>query len=226
MALLERPRGSAHRHSDPPLRHHRRRQCPGTARHSPARVSYPRRERAAAMALLEQIPGDHRATVGADKYDTRDFVAECRHLKVTPHNAQNTKRSGGSAIDDRTIRHDGYEVSQKKRKRIEECFGSLKTIALMRTCERTPNGRIRRSSSARHAFRELHPCPATGAKAGPCPGYLVDHIVPLKPAGATPQITCSGRVRRKRRPRIEWNRIWRLAGSRRRIQWQMCRPFA
>src|ERR1017187_11035790 len=52
------------------------------------------------------------------------------------------------------------------------------------TCERTPSGRIRRSSSARHAFREMHPCPATGSTAGPCPGYVVDHIVPLKCGGA------------------------------------------
>jgi len=90
-------------------------------------------ERAAALAMLERVPGDERVTVGADKgYDTRDFVAECRHLKVTPHVAQNTKRSGGSAIDSRTTRHSGYAVSQKKRKRIEECFGWLKTIALMR----------------------------------------------------------------------------------------------
>src|SRR5947199_4255516 len=90
-------------------------------------------ERAAAMAMLEQIPADHRVTVGADKgYDTRDFVAECRHLNVTPHVAQNTTRRGGSAIDGRTTRHDGYAVSQRKRKRIEECFGWLKTIALKR----------------------------------------------------------------------------------------------
>jgi hypothetical protein len=90
-------------------------------------------ERAAAMVMLEQIPAGHRVTVGADKgYDTRDFVAECRHLNVTPHVAQNTTRRGGSAIDGRTTRHGGYAVSQRKRKRIEECFGWLKTIALMR----------------------------------------------------------------------------------------------
>ena len=59
-------------------------------------------------------------------------MAECRHLNVTPHVAQNTSRSGGSAIDGRTTRHGGYAVSQRKRKRIEECFGWLKTIALMR----------------------------------------------------------------------------------------------
>ena len=90
-------------------------------------------ERDAAMILLEQIPGARRVTVGADKaYDTRDFVGECRHMNVTPHVAQNVKRNGGSAIDERTTRHRGYEVSQKRRKRIEECFGWLKTIALMR----------------------------------------------------------------------------------------------
>ena len=90
-------------------------------------------ERDAALVMLERLPGDQRVTVGADKaYDTKDFVAECRNIKVTPHVAQNVKRSGGSAIDQRTTRHAGYAISQKKRKRIEESFGWLKTIALMR----------------------------------------------------------------------------------------------
>ena len=90
-------------------------------------------ERDAALVMLEQLPGGQRVTVGADKaYDTKDFVAECRNIKVTPHVAQNVKRSGGSAIDERTTRHVGYSISQKKRKRIEESFGWLKTIALMR----------------------------------------------------------------------------------------------
>jgi transposase len=90
-------------------------------------------ERDAALVMLEQLLGTQRVTVGGDKgYDTRDFVGECRNLNVTPHVAQNVKRSGGSAIDGRTTRHSGYQVSQRKRKRIEECFGWLKTIALMR----------------------------------------------------------------------------------------------
>jgi hypothetical protein len=90
-------------------------------------------ERDAALVMLEQIPGGGRVTVGADKaYDTKDFVAECRNMQVTPHVAQNIKRSGGSAIDQRTTRHEGYAISQKKRKRIEESFGWLKDIALMR----------------------------------------------------------------------------------------------
>jgi len=90
-------------------------------------------ERDAALVMMERIPGEQQVTVGADKaYDTREYVAECRNLKVTPHVAQNQKRPGGSAIDGRTTRHAGYAVSQWKRKRIEESFGWLKTIALMR----------------------------------------------------------------------------------------------
>jgi transposase len=90
-------------------------------------------ERDAALVMLEQITGIKPVTVGGDKgFDTRDFVKECRNLRVTPHVAQNHARPGGSAIDGRTTRQAGYAVSQRKRKRIEECFGWLKTIALMR----------------------------------------------------------------------------------------------
>jgi transposase len=90
-------------------------------------------ERDAALVMLEQVPGTGRITVGADKgYDTKEFVAECRHRNITPHVAQNVKRNGGSAIDGRTTRYEGYAISQRKRKRIEECFGWLKTIALVR----------------------------------------------------------------------------------------------
>jgi transposase len=90
-------------------------------------------ERDAALVMLEKLPGTQPVTVGGDKgFDTRDFVKECRNLRVTPHVAQNHQRRGGSAIDSRTTRHAGYRVSQRKRKRIEECFGWLKTIALMR----------------------------------------------------------------------------------------------
>jgi transposase len=89
-------------------------------------------ERLAALAMLEQIPGARRVTVGGDKgFDTVDFVAECRNLCVTPHVAQNLARRR-SAIDGRTTRQAGYSTSQKKRKRIEECFGWLKTVALLR----------------------------------------------------------------------------------------------
>jgi transposase len=88
-------------------------------------------ERDAAMLMAERVEGTKRITLAADKaYDTKDFVKEMRSMNVTPHVSQNHKRSGGSAIDARTTRHDGYEVSQRKRKRIEEVFGWIKTVGI------------------------------------------------------------------------------------------------
>jgi len=76
---------------------------------------------------LADRPG--RITLGADKgYDTEDFVNELRSMKVTPHVARNTS-GRRSAIDGRTTRHGGYAVSQRIRKRIEEAFGWIKTVA-------------------------------------------------------------------------------------------------
>jgi len=90
-------------------------------------------ERDAALQMAERIDGDQRVTVGADKgYDTRGFVREMRDRNATPHVSQNTNRAGGSAIDRRTTRHAGYQVSQRKRKRIEEVFGWLKTVGMLR----------------------------------------------------------------------------------------------
>src|SRR6201993_750069 len=90
-------------------------------------------ERYAALEMLQELPGSGRVTVGGDKgFDTADFVRECRNMWVTPHVAQNLGRRGGSAIDNRTTLHAGYAISQNQRKRIEECFGWLKTIALLR----------------------------------------------------------------------------------------------
>ena len=90
-------------------------------------------ERANALRLLECVPGTHAKTVGADKaYDTHDFVNDCRARNVTPHVARNDARPGGSAIDDRTSRHEGYQISQVIRKRIEEHFGWGKTVGRIR----------------------------------------------------------------------------------------------
>ena len=96
-------------------------QCNGTA------------ERDAALLMAERLDGANRVTLGADKgYDTKEFVKEMRGINVTPQVAQNDGRPGGSAIDERTTRHVGYQVSQQKRKRIEEVFGWLKTVASLR----------------------------------------------------------------------------------------------
>ncbi len=89
-------------------------------------------EREAALRMARKISVVRRVTLGADKnYDTRDFVRELRRMNVTPHVAQNTtKRS--SAIDRRTTRHAGYAVSQQKRKRVEQSFGWMKIIGMLR----------------------------------------------------------------------------------------------
>jgi DDE family transposase len=94
--------------------------------------AYGSAERHAALLMAEGLPGTHRVTLGADKgYDAHDFTAELRQMDVTPHLAQNhTNRR--SATDHRTTRHSGYQVSQKKRKRIEKVFGWMKCVGLLR----------------------------------------------------------------------------------------------
>ena len=82
-------------------------------------------EREAALEMLEAAPGAGRITVGADRgYDTRGFVRGCRRAEVTPRVAQKQH----SAIDRRTTRHEGYRLSQRARKRVEEIFGWVKTL--------------------------------------------------------------------------------------------------
>jgi transposase len=90
-------------------------------------------ERVTAVALVRAVPHRRaRITVGADKgYDTADCVAQLRATGATPHVAQHTT-GRRSAVDGRTVRHAGYAVSQRVRKRVEEIFGWLKTIGLQR----------------------------------------------------------------------------------------------
>jgi transposase/IS5 family transposase len=91
-----------------------------------------RAERDAAMLMAEAIPGEKRVTLGGDKnYDTQEFVRELRGMNITPHVAQND-RNRSSAIDLRTTRHGSYEVSQRKRKRVEQSFGWMKMVGMLR----------------------------------------------------------------------------------------------
>jgi transposase len=86
-------------------------------------------ERETALEMLERLPPmTRRRTVAADKgYDTADFVAQARGLGITPHVAPNTTNRR-SAIDGRTTRHSGHQISQRIRKRVEEPFGWVKTV--------------------------------------------------------------------------------------------------
>jgi transposase len=88
-----------------------------------------RAEVEAAVAMVEEIPGQHRVTLGGDKaYDTKEFVQEMRDHQVTPHVALKAT----TIIDARTTHHPGYAISQQKRKRVEEIFGRLKTVGGLR----------------------------------------------------------------------------------------------
>jgi IS5 family transposase len=99
-------------------------------------------ERDAAIEMMEPKPAGKRLTLGGDRgYDTQAFVEELRGLNVTPHVAQHTTNRR-SAIDGRTTRHQGYAVSQRKRKRVEEVFGWMKSIALQRKTRFRGPGRV------------------------------------------------------------------------------------
>lgn len=85
--------------------------------------------RTAIEMLYDHAVKDRCITVGGDAgYDTSDFVADCRAINVTPHIAQTRDTRRRSAIDERTTRHVGYLVSQRKRKLVEEIFGWMKTF--------------------------------------------------------------------------------------------------
>lgn len=91
-------------------------------------------EHEAAIEMVEKLKGKKRRTLGADKhYDNDDFCDKLRIKNITPHAARNIhSRKFGSAIDGRTINNLGYEISQRKRKIVEEIFGWLKQFSIMR----------------------------------------------------------------------------------------------
>jgi transposase len=100
-------------------------------------------ERQTAAEMLGELPSKKHVTVGGDKaYDTKEFVKEARAMGVTPHVAQNIYRRGSSAIDNRTTRHAGYLISQRKRKRVEEIFGWLKTVGMLRKTRHRGTDRV------------------------------------------------------------------------------------
>ncbi|MGH6884191.1 MAG: IS5 family transposase, partial [Hypericibacter sp.] len=94
-------------------------------------------ERATALELIDgrRRRRRRRITLGADKaYDVTQFVEDLRDRSVTPHIAidghlSKTGKRRKTAVDGRTTRHAGYDISQRCRKRIEEVFGWIKSSA-------------------------------------------------------------------------------------------------
>ena len=104
-------------------------------------VANPKAERETALELLRAVRGQRRKTVGADAgYDERDFVTGARAIGVTPHVSPHRRRP--SQVDARTTRHGSFAVSQSKRKRIEEIFGWLKSVALLRKVRHRGRARV------------------------------------------------------------------------------------
>jgi transposase len=105
-------------------------------------------ERDAALAMVETLTSRRRITLGADKgYDAAAFIASLRKRRVTPHIAPDTHltktgKRRRSAIDGRTTRHAGYEISQRVRKRIEEVFGWVKSAAGFRQTKHRGRDRV------------------------------------------------------------------------------------
>jgi len=91
-------------------------------------------EHDAALTMIDELETKVKKTLGADKhYDNDDFCSKLRKRNVTPHVAMNIHaRKYKSVVDGRTTRHPGYEISQRKRKRVEEIFGWLKAFSIMR----------------------------------------------------------------------------------------------
>lgn len=99
-----------------------------------------RQEWIAGVNIMAQLSTHSGMSVGADKgYDTAEFVQGCRGLKISPHVAA---KKSGSQLDKRTTGTGGYRISQIKRKQIEECFGWMKDIGLMRKLRHRGRARI------------------------------------------------------------------------------------
>jgi transposase len=100
-------------------------------------------EEDAALALLTKERGRRRGrlTVGADRgYHTRRFVEASRALGVTPHVAQKKRYN---AIDGRTTGWEGYSISQRRRKIVEESFGWMKTVGGLRKLRHRGEKKVR-----------------------------------------------------------------------------------
>jgi transposase len=106
-------------------------------------------EREAALSMLDSHrSGEQRVTLGADKgFDATSFVQALRARKITPHIAVNeqvskTGKRRKTEIDGRTLRHPGYAISQVIRKRVEEPFGWIKTVAVLRKTRHRGTARV------------------------------------------------------------------------------------
>lgn len=128
----------------------------------------------ALAALLAPLAG------AGGRTSTRSYSSASRSSSTrarTPSGSYSTSRSTSSARPKAIPAPSRTNAVPKVR-----TGGSPSTKCL--TCERDSRGRIKRDDAAKRRFQKANPCPVTGKTSGGCPGYEIDHKVPLSKGGA------------------------------------------
>jgi 5-methylcytosine-specific restriction endonuclease McrA len=108
----------------------------------------------------------------------------CSVLASSPETTQAVDREELRVAVERYVRNNPYYIPDLRTERRGWDTRTGRRVQRCLPCDRDTRGRIRRSPVARREFRQEHPCPATDRTTGACPGYVIDHIVPLKRGGA------------------------------------------
>jgi hypothetical protein len=127
----------------------------------------------------------------------QDAVARAKgHGATASHSSSQKKASkktdhvgGYQRKDGKYVKpYDRRPAGTKPEKQSHSHTGSVKQShtgsAHSSTAQHDHHGRIHRSAQAKDEFKREHPCPSTGRSSGACPGYVIDHVIPLKRGGA------------------------------------------
>lgn len=104
-------------------------------------------------------------------------------IATSPFSVARTSSSSASNRASSTKTHSAKSV-RIKAPSVRKTSTARRSSNSCLTCARGSQGHIKRSRAATNAFHRSHPCPANGKTVGPCPGYVIDHVIPLKRDGA------------------------------------------
>jgi hypothetical protein len=91
---------------------------------------------------------------------------------------------------------------------------SVALLLVLTVLSVSADARIHRNAGARHHFKQLHPCPATGRPTGKCPGYVIDHVKPLACGGADAPSNMQWQTVAEAKAKDKWERIGCAQGRR------------
>jgi hypothetical protein len=137
---------------------------------------------AVVLAVGTAFPGSRRGTPSTGTSGKSQHVGSYTRKNGTVVRSYN-RAPAGTATHAAAPRVVAPRVATRPRAGTPKA-STRKSTAACATCPRDGRGRIARSETAKHDFQKSHPCPATGKASGPCPGYVVDHVTPLKRGGA------------------------------------------